>query len=211
MVITEVPYGYDREGYIKVLDTLEDNNDIVSYEDQCDKTGFRFEIKLKLASANAWTDERIIRKFKLSKPLTENLTVIDQNGKLREYKDERELIKDFVDYRLTVLQERINLRKKQETEESRWLKVKMQFIQAVLDGTIQFKNKKKDVVSAQILKVTDSLELDVDKLLRINMLSLTDEMVKDLKQQIESSKDRLKFWTSTTPKDQFENDLEGIK
>jgi len=210
MIITEVPYGFDREGYIKVLDTLEDNNDIVSYEDQCDKSGFRFEIKLKLASANAWTDERIIRKFKLSKPLSENLTVIDQNGKLREYTDERDLIKDFVDYRLTVLQERINLRKKQETEESRWLKVKMQFIQAVLDGTIQFKNKKKDVIAKQILKVTDALELDVDKLLRINMLSLTDEMVKDLKQQIESSKDRLKFWKATTPKDQFEIDLSEI-
>ncbi len=207
MIITEVPYGYDREGYIKVLDALEDNNDIVSYEDQCDKTGFRFEIKLKLASANAWTDERIIRKFKLSKPLSENLTVIDQNGKLREYTNARDLIKDFVDYRLTVLQQRINLRKEEEVEESRWLKVKMQFIKAVLDGTIQFKNKKKDVVATQILKVTDALKLDVDKLLRINMLSLTDEMVKDLKQQIESSKDRLKFWNKTTPKAQYESDL----
>ena len=207
MVITEVPYGYDREGYIKVLDTLEDNNDIVSYEDKCDKTGFCFEIKLKLASANAWTDERIIRKFKLSKPLSENLTVIDQNGKLREYTNARDLIKDFVDYRLTILQQRINLRKEEEVEESRWLKVKMQFIKAVLDGTIQFKNKKKDVVATQILKVTDALKLDVDKLLRINMLSLTDEMVKDLKQQIESSKDRLKFWKTTTPKAQYESDL----
>lgn len=211
MIITEVPYGYDREGYIKVLDALEDNNDIVSYEDQCDKTGFRFEIKLKLASANAWTDERIIRKFKLSKPLSENLTVIDQNGKLREYKDERDLIKDFTDYRLTVLQERINLRKKEEVEESRWLKVKMQFIKAVLDGSVQFKNKKKDVVAAQILKVTDALELDVDKLLRINMLSLTDEMVKDLKKQIAECKERLTFWSKTTPREQFESDLEGVK
>ena len=86
----------------------------------------------------------------------------------------------------------------------------MQFIQAVLDGTIQFKNKKKDVIATQILKVTDALELDVDKLLRINMLSLTDEMVKDLKQQIESSKDRLKFWKATTPRDQFEIDLSEI-
>lgn len=210
MVITEVPYGYDREGYIKVLDALEDNNDIVSYEDQCDKTGFRFEIKLKLASANAWTDERIIRKFKLSKPLSENLTVIDQNGKLREYKDERDLIKDFTDYRLTVLQERINLRKKEEVEESRWLKVKMQFIKAVLDGSVQFKNKKKDVVAAQILKVTDALELDVDKLLRINMLSLTDEMVKDLQKQIAECKERLTFWSKTTPREQFESDLSEI-
>ena len=211
MIITEVPYGYDREGYIKVLDALEDNNDIVSYEDKCDKTGFCFEIKLKLASANAWTDERIIRKFKLSKPLSENLTVIDQNGKLREYKDERDLIKDFTDYRLTVLQERINLRKKEEVEESRWLKVKMQFIKAVLDGSVQFKNKKKDVVAAQILKVTDALELDVDKLLRINMLSLTDEMVKDLQKQIAECKERLTFWSKTTPREQFESDLEGVK
>lgn len=210
MIITEVPYGYDREGYIKVLDALEDNNDIVSYEDQCDKTGFRFEIKLKLASANAWTDERIIRKFKLSKPLSENLTVIDQNGKLREYKDERDLIKDFTDYRLTVLQERINLRKKEEVEESRWLKVKMQFIKAVLDGSVQFKNKKKDVVAAQILKVTDALQLDVDKLLRINMLSLTDEMVKDLQKQIAECKERLTFWSKTTPREQFESDLSEI-
>jgi len=210
MIITEVPYGYDREGYIKVLDALEDNNDIVSYEETCDKTGFRFEIKLKLASANAWTDERIIRKFKLSKPLTENLTVIDQNGKLREYKDERDLIKDFTDYRLTVLQERINLRKKEEVEESRWLKVKMQFIKAVLDGSVQFKNKKKDVVAAQILKVTDALELDVDKLLRINMLSLTDEMVKDLQKQIAECKERLTFWSKTTPREQFESDLSEI-
>jgi hypothetical protein len=43
------------------------------------------------------------------------------------------------------------------------------------------------------------------------MLSLTDEMVKDLKQQIADCKERLKFWKATTPKDQFENDLEGIK
>tara|TARA_B110000503_G_scaffold75014_1_gene115794 strand:- start:1685 stop:3049 length:1365 start_codon:yes stop_codon:yes gene_type:complete len=210
MVITEVPYGFDRESYIKVLDGLEDDNDIVSYEDLCDKSGFRFVIKLKLTSASSWTDERIIRMFKLSKPMTENLTVIDFNGKLREYKDERELIKDFVDYRLTVLQQRIDLRKKEEAEEARWLKVKMQFIQFVLDGEIQFKNKKKDFICDQIMTLTDASRLDLDRLLRINLLSLTDEMVKDLKQKIIECKDRLKFWSSTTPKDQFETDLNDI-
>ena len=42
------------------------------------------------------------------------------------------------------------------------------------------------------------------------MLSLTDEMVKDLKQQIADCKERLKFWKTTTPKDQFEIDLSEI-
>jgi hypothetical protein len=75
---------------------------------------------------------------------------------------------------------------------------------------VDAKNKKKDVIATQILKVTDALELDVDKLLRINMLSLTDEMVKDLKQQFADCRERLKFWKTTTPKDQFEIDLSEI-
>ena len=62
----------------------------------------------------------------MSKPLTENLTVIDQDGKLREYDDERQLIKDFVDYRLGVLQQRIEKRKEEANEAVRWLNVKME-------------------------------------------------------------------------------------
>ena len=211
LTITEVPYGLDRESYVKILDKLEDEGDIVSYDDLCDKEGFNFEVKLKQTGSSSWTDEKIIRKFKLSKPLSENLTVIDFNGKLREYDDERQLIKDFVDYRLGVLQKRIDLRKQESTEAVRWLNVKMEFIQGVLDDQIIFKNRKKADVSKQILNVTSALPEDTDKLLRINIMSLTDEMVKELLKEIKSAKTELKFWSKTTPKDQFETDLEGIK
>ena len=210
MTITEVPYGYDRESYVKVLDALEDDGDIVSYEDLCDKSGFKFEIKLKQNTSAKWNDAKIIQKFKLSKPLSENLTVIDFEGKLREYEDERVLVKDFCDYRLGILQKRIDKRKAAEAEEARWLKVKMQFIKAVLDSEIEFKNKKKDAVAKQIFATTEAIETDVDRLLRINLLSLTSEMVKDLKDKIAECKERLKYWSTTTPKDQFENDLMEI-
>lgn len=210
LTITEVPYGYDRESYVKVLDKLEDDNDIVSYEDLCDKQGFRFEVKLKLSSANAWTDERIIRKFKLTKPLSENLTVIDYNGKLREYTDERDLIKDFCEYRIGILEQRIGKRKEEYTEEARWLDVKMQFIQAVLDDKIVFKNRKKNDVADQILNVTSALPNDTDRLLRINIMSLTDEMVKELSKEIKATEKELKFWNKTTPRKQFIQDLEEI-
>ena len=210
LTITEVPYGYDRESYVKVLDKLEDDNDIVSYEDLCDKQGFRFEVKLKLSSANAWTDERIIRKFKLTKPLSENLTVIDYNGKLREYTDERDLIKDFCEYRIGILEQRIGKRKEEYTEEARWLDVKMQFIQAVLDDKIVFKNRKKNDVADQILNVTSALPNDTDRLLRINIMSLTDEMVKELTKEIKATEKELKFWNKTTPRKQFIQDLEEI-
>jgi DNA topoisomerase-2 len=210
MMITEVPYGFDRESYVKILDKLEDDGDIVSYEDLCDKTGFSFEVKLKQNTSANWNDAKIISKFKLSKPLSENITVIGPDGKLREYDDERLLIKDFVDYRLGVLQQRIEKRQAEAIEEARWLNVKMEFIQAVLDEKIVFKNRKKKDVADQILNVTSALPEDTDKLLRVNIMSLTDEMVKELQREIKSAQAELKFWTKTTPKKQFESDLEGI-
>ena len=210
--ITEVPYGFDRETYVKILDKLEEDGDIVGYDDLCDKAGFSFEVKLKQNTSASWNDDKIIQKFKLSKPFSENLTVIDYDGKLREYTDERELIKDFVDYRLGILSKRIDLRKKQSEELARWLNVKMQFIQAVLDEKIIFKNKKKkDVVdqmtTASILIIND----DAERLLRINIMSLTDEMVKELSMEIKSAQAELKFWNKETPKNQFEVDLNGIE
>jgi len=210
--ITEVPYGFDREGYIKVLDKLEDDGDIVSYEDLCDKTGFKFEVKLKQNTSANWNDAKIVQKFKLSKPLSENLTVIDYEGKLREYKDARELVKDFCKYRLGILQERIDLRKKDANELARWLKVKMQFIEAVLDDKIVFKNKKKKEVGDQILKTTDANGSDdIDRLLRINIMSLTQEMVNELEKEIKAALKEVKYWESTNPNKQFELDLEEIE
>jgi DNA gyrase/topoisomerase IV subunit A len=210
LLITEVPYGYDRESYVEILDKLEEDGSIVSYEDQCDKDGFRFEVKLKQSVATDLTDAKIIQMFKLSKPMSENLTVIDFNGKLREYNDERDLVKDFCDYRNGILGKRIELRKTEYTEDVRWLNVKMEFIQAVIDGKIKFKNQKKDAVCKQILVETSALETDCDRLLRINIMNLTDEMVKQLKSEIEDAKKSLKFWKTTTVKDQFLSDLDDI-
>ena len=211
LIITEVPYGFDRESYVKVLYGLEEDGDIVSYEDQCDKTGFKFEVKLKQNTSAIWNKSKIINKFKLSKSMTQNLTVIDQNGKLREYEDARQLVKDFCDYRSGILQQRIDLRTKEEQERCRWLNVKMQFIQAVLDSKIEFKNKKKKDVTQQIYEETHALnETDIDKLLRINILSLTDEMVKDLAKESKEAQKNLKFWSKEIPKNQFIKDLEEI-
>jgi DNA gyrase/topoisomerase IV subunit A len=207
LLITEVPYGYDREGYVEVLDKLEEKGDIVGYDDLCDKTGFKFEVKLKQNTSANWDDQKIISAFKLAKPFSENLTVIDSRGKLKEYDDERNLVRDFCDYRTTILQKRIDLRKVETTELARWLTVKMQFIQAVLDDKIKFKNKKKDEVAKQIFETTEAIQDDIDRLLRINILSLTAEMVKQLETEIKDAQTELAYWSKTTTKEQFLKDL----
>lgn len=211
LLITEVPYGFDRESYIGVLDKLEEKGDIVGYEDLCDKEGFKFEVKLKQQISAGWSDEELISNFKLSKTFTENITVIDQNGKLKEYLDERDLIADFCLFRTQILQKRINARKAESEELETWLNIKMQFIQAVLDDKIKFKNQKKDQVAEQIFANTSArTPEDIDRLLRINIMSLTDEMVKQLEKEIKESQKELSYWKKTTPNEQFMNDLEEL-
>jgi DNA gyrase/topoisomerase IV subunit A len=210
LLITEVPYGYDREGYVQVLDKLEEAGHIVGYDDLCDKSGFKFEVKLKQNTSANWDDEKIASAFKLSKPFTENLTVIDQNGKLKEYNDERDLVRDFCDYRMDILQKRIDARKSETTELARWLSVKMQFIQAVLDDKIKFKGFKRKEVDDQILSHTDAIADDCDRLLRINIMSLTAEMVKQLEKEIKDAQKQLDWWKKTTTKEQFLSDLQEL-
>lgn len=207
--ISEVPYGYDRETYIKILDKLEEKGDIVSYDDKCGAAGFVFDVKLKNVNQN-WTDEKILKEFKLVKPMTENLTVIDHNGKLREYTDERDIIIDFCEFRKTILAKRIETRKAEAQESIRWAIVKMEFIKSVLNDEIIFKDKKKDEVSDQILEKTSAITDDCARLLRLNISSLTMEEVEKLSNELEKLKSEYKFWETTTEKDQFLEDLKGL-
>lgn len=209
IIITDVPYGYDRESYVNILNKMEDENVIIGYEDKCSSKGFEFEVKLKHQNAN-WSHEKIIKEFKLFKNHSENITVIGPDGKLKEYKDAKDLIKDFCDYRISILEKRIELEISQLTEESRWLTVKSEFISAVLDEKIKFKNKKKSEIETDILANTSAKTEDCDRLFRINMLSLTQEMIDDLQNQIKDNDKKVKYWKSTTPKDQFMEDLKSI-
>jgi len=210
LVITEIPYGFDRESYVKILDKLEDENDIVGYDDQCGTHGFRFDVKLKQQTSAKWNHDKIIKNFKLAKNHSENLTVIDENFNLREYTDERELIVDFCRYRLGILQKRIDARIAEYTELDRWLRVKMEFILAVLDEKIKFKGNKKDQVAQQILANTSAIPEDTDRLLRLNIMTLTKEQVDELQQQLKENTKTLKYWKTTTPDNQFIEDLDEL-
>lgn len=210
LIIEEIPYGFDRESYIKVLDDLEDAGLIVSYDDQTDSRGFRFEVILKQNTSALWKDAEIERKFKLVKTHSENLNVIGPDDVLREYKDPKDLIRDFVDFRLGILQKRIDLEVKEHDELLRWLKVKIQFIEAVLDDKIIFKNRTRKQASDDILKLTTALDSDVSRLLSLNILSLTKEQVVALKKEIKDAESELRYWKKTTPKDQYIEDLDGL-
>ena len=210
LIIEEIPYGYDREAYVKILDTLEEKGDIVSYEDLTSDGGFKFEVKLKQQISAKWSDADIGKNFKLVKTYTENITVIGPDNDLREYESPNDLIRDFIGYRLGILQDRIDLKIVETTENIRRLLVRIQFIEAVLNNKIEFKNKKRQQVADQILVLTSAEEHDIAWLLDINILHLTKEKVDELRKEIAQAKSNLKYWSSTTPNDQYNKDIESI-
>jgi hypothetical protein len=88
----------------------------------------------------------------------------------------------------------------------------MEFIQSVLDEKIKFKGQKKAEISTQIMELTSARDQeDCDRLLRINIMSLTDEMVQQLKKEITTARNNLKYWENTTGKEQFLGDLNDLK
>ena len=208
--IKEIPYGIDRESYIEILDKLEEEDKILSYEDMCSDKGFQFEIKLKNASAKTMTHDKMIKMLKLEKTYSENLNVIDINGKLKQYDDERDLIKDFVNYRMGILQRRIELAISKLTENLRVLTLKRTFIEEVLDENIVFKGKSKDNVVSQIktrMKDLNPSDDDCDILLKMNIMSLTQDMIKDLESKIAEVSKEVVYWQNETPKSQYLTDL----
>lgn len=115
LVITEIPVKYDRVKYIAILDKLEEKGVIVSYKD-LSKEDFRYEVTLKREYANGLTREKILKDFGLIENSNPNINVIFE-GKLYSYERPETLLKDFVDIRMNVYQQRINKRI-QETKEA---------------------------------------------------------------------------------------------
>lgn len=208
--ITEVPYGYDRESYVKILDSLEDDGDIVSYEDRCDKDGFRFEVKLKQNSSAKWNTKQIYSKFKLTKSFTENMTVIGPDGKLKEYNTAEDLIKDFCDWRSDFLSKRIEKNTAEYEAEIRWLEIRLAFVEGVRSGQIDIMSLNKNDLIKSIMTITKCDIKEVTKLMAMPISSIMKSEPAVFKRFITEAKKKLKFWKTTTTKDQFLADLDEL-
>jgi len=158
--ITEVPVGFNRETYVQILDKLEDTGKIVSYTDKCDKTGFKFDVTLK--RAKKLKDHQIVSLFKLKKKINENITVITDKGQLKVYDSPINIIKDFCDYRIGKYDERYKYLISEGTETLKVIQAKIKFIEMVINGTLDFKNKNRQAI---IKDLTKTFELSIIELL----------------------------------------------
>jgi DNA topoisomerase-2 len=188
--ITDVPLGYTYETYDIVLEKLVSDGSIISYEDNS-KENFDYVIKVSRAWLANKTDEQIIKIFKLEKPYTENFTVLDEFGKLKIFEKAEDILKHFVNFRLTFYQKRKDYQIGQIDNQINILNNKIRFIKSIIDELLVVNNRKKEVIEKDLIVLKfDKVESNFDYLLRMPIYSLTKETYDKLKEDVVSFSNR---------------------
>lgn len=96
--ITGLPPNYSIEKFIEKLIKMSDDGDIRDYDNDSTDV-IDITIKLPRGISQKWTEADVIEYFGLNKKMTQLLTVLGENGKVRVYDSTLDLIKDFVNFR----------------------------------------------------------------------------------------------------------------
>jgi DNA topoisomerase-2 len=209
--ITELPPSMTYEKYEEILDRLVENKDVVSYEDNC-KDNVDYTLKFTRNFLETTDDEKLFKLLKLEESETENYNTLDEHGKLKIFESVEDIIKYFVDFRLSYYQ----LRKDHQLDKLQYeLKVlgnRGKFIKAILDGKIIVNNKSKDEIVTQIESISiEMIDDSYDYLLRMPIYSLTKEMFEKLKADFTSKKEEIEKLKLVDPKDMYIEDLSELK
>lgn len=204
--ITEVPIGFNRETYVQVLDKLEESGKIVSYTDKCDKSGFKFDVTLK--RGKRMKGAQIVSMFQLRKKINENITVINHDGKLKVYDSPIDIIKDFCDYRIKKYVERYAWLIGEGTSDLGIIQSKIQFIEMILVGALDFKNKNRKNIKKEL---TAHFKPDIiDILIKMPIYSLCQDELDRLKKDGTALYKQIEKWKIIDTTKEFIKELRGL-
>ena len=127
-------------------------------------------------------------------------------NKLKVYDEAKDLIKDFVDFRLTYFDKRIQNNIKKETDKFNLATAKIIFIKKVIDKEIVL-DKLSRKESIKLIESYDELKDYSEELINMKLYHLTTDEVKKLELQQEELKKSLDYWKTTTAKTEYLKDL----
>lgn len=205
-VVTEIPTTFDRIKYIAELDKLVERGKISSYVDE---TGETFQFRVRFKRGAKMTDESVIKTLKLQSNYTQNINVIDENYKIRHFDDARELVKWFVDFRLSFLPSRIKDSTDLTQKRAALAVAKVEFIKQVVSGKFVLFGKKRSQVISE-LKQIDEFKKFSNELLNMPVDKLTDDEIERLEKDAIAARRELAYWLKTDPRKEFTKDIKEI-
>lgn len=189
--ILELPISTWTSDYYLFLDELIKNNIIKDYDKYC--TDSDINIIVTMNDDIEISDDNILKLLHLESYINiNNMHLFDENGKIKLYNDQYDIINTFIDLRLKYYTKRKEHILNKLDIQKNYLSNKIKFINCVLKKKIVFDNKQKENIIKQIEqnnieKYNDSY----DYLLNTPLLNLSKEKLDDLKNQLEKNNNEI--------------------
>ena len=201
--VTELPVGYWTDDFKEYLEGLTESVDktgkkivpvVKEYDDMSKDTSVDFIITLqkgKLAELEATQLDHgcngVEKQFKLfSTNNSTNMHLFDANDKLKKYDKVQDIIDDYFVKRLELYQKRKDYMVDALSKELLVLSNKSRYIRELLEGTIDFRNKKKEVVIQMLNDKKYSVmndDTEFKYLTKLPLDSVTEENVERLNKE----------------------------
>lgn len=202
--VTELPITYGVDKFKSILAELIQSSDVKDYDNNSTEDGFDFEIKVPREVSRLSIDE-LKKKFKLIYRMTENITLWDSNGVLVRYKSVYDALCEFVEYRLTKYEER-RLKHIEVLEgEIDFLRQKKLFILEWNSLDNPGKRKLSDLKEHMTRKGIK--EENLDRLFSLRITSLTQDLIKELEDQISNKVSKVKSLESVSASDLYLSEI----
>ena len=210
--VTELPPSMTFQKYENHLNSLQEKGLIVSYDDNSSK-GTNFVIKFNRATLQNRIDRGLLEAFlKLNESETENLTCLNEHGKLIIFKNVNDLINYFVNYRLTFYDKRKDYILNDLQFQNHRLSNRARFIKMIIDKKLNLANRPKaDIVIDLEKQKFEQIESSFDYLLNMQIQSMTKEKYDALLAEVTENEAEIKRIEAIKPIDMYRTDLKDLR
>lgn len=210
--ISELPPSVTYQKYEAHLNSLQEKGIIYAYDDNC-SGGINYTVKFSRAVlADLIKKGRLDSTLKMVENETENLTTLDENGKLKIFENVSELVQYFVNFRLGYYVKRKAYLIDKINKELTYLSNRAKFIKLIIEGKLKVNNRPKAEIVEDLEKLKfDKINDSFNYLLSMAISSLTKEMYEQLLKEVDEKTAELKRVKETEPIDMYRSDLTDLK
>ena len=212
MTVTDLPADVSYEDFEKLLIKFKDEEYIKDWKNRSVDGGINYEIsfpkkQLAVEMKKDRSGKRIANKFKLIKALPDDLLwLLDENHKLKNFANKKEVIEYFVNDRLTIYTDRKKKLVKILEDRIKKNDELVKFIELVCKGKLKIRNRSKSDIKVDM----DNYKLPME-LISTPMSKCTIEERDELLKQNEAMKKELEYIRNTSEKQMYLNDLNNLR
>lgn len=212
--ITELPPSMTFEKFESLLDKLQDRGVIKHYDDKSsDKPHYIIKFqRAELAKLTKGNNDRLESTLKLVDSESENLTCLDEFGKLIVFKTVKELIDYFMNVRSVYYHERKMRMITDLTARNTYLSARARFIKMIIEEKLAIRNVPRSKVEKSLeSNKFDRIDGSYSYLLGMPVYSLTKEHFDAMKKEISDNKIELERIKKIQPVDMHIQDLKELQ